>query len=517
MALIDGRVIYQFEGFILDLVRGELFAANGDVRPLRRKSFDLLRLFVENAGQLLNRDALNRAIWSDVTVSDDAITQCIRDIRRALGDKAQHKLRTVPRRGYVFTLKVTRDPDDRPGAIALPPLPGKPSIAVLAFTNLTGDPDQEFLSDGFSDSLITELSRNCSLFVIARTSSFIYKGRQIDIKQVGRELGVHYAIEGSVQRTDNRIRITAQLIDTVVGAHIWAERFDRELADLFVIQDDITHAMVVAIDPAIARIERQRAMQKLPADLNAWEAWQRALWHWSKGGDLSLRRDFLQRSIALDPNFAPSRASMVLVYLAESTRGTGRPLPENVKLAEVEARVAIDLDPQSAIAHAALAWVLDAQGEWQAALEEAEIAIGLNPNDPQGLLIKGHILALSGHPAEAQAPLALALRLDPHGPTAPAAMHNRAVGLYFERDYLAVEVTARRTIRTYPDHPRSFVWLTAALGQLGRTEEARAALHTAIKAAPWYFNYKTATRAAYMRPDDHAHLLDGLRKAGWQG
>jgi adenylate cyclase len=515
MNLVAGRV-YRFEGFVLDLMRGELFAANGEAVPLRRKSFNLLRLFVENAGRLLDRDMINRAIWSDVTVADDAISQCLRDIRRGISDEAHHKLRTVPRRGYIFTLEVTRDALDQPATNALP-LPDKPSIAVLAFANLTGDPDQEFLSDGFADNLITELSRNRSLFVVARTSSFIYKARSADIKQIGHELGVRYVIEGSVQRSNSRIRITAQLIHAGSGAHIWAERFDRDIADLFVVQDEISHSMVAAIDPAIAQVERQRAMQKLPADLSAWEAWQRALWHWSKGADLSPRRDFLQRAIALDPNFAPAHAAMVLLYLSESTRGTGRPLLESVKLAKTEARVATDLDPHSAIAHAALAWVLDAQGDWQAALEEAEIATSLNPNDPQGYLIQGHILALSGRATEAQAPLALALRLDPHGPTAPAAMHNLAVGFYFAQDYHAVEVTTRRTIRTYPEHPRSFVWLTAALGQLGRSEEASTALHLALKAAPSYFKYKTVSRAPYMRPEDHEHLLDGLQKAGWRG
>jgi adenylate cyclase len=208
---------------------------------------------------------------------------------------------------------------------------------------------------------------------------------------------------------------------------------------------------------------------------------------------------------------------MVRLYLSESTRGTGRPLLESVKLAEAEARTAIDLDPLSAIAHAALAWVLDHQGHWQPALEEAEIATALNPNDPQGHLIKGHILALSGGPAKAQAPLALALQLDPYGPTAPAAMHNRAVGAYFEQDYFAVEKITRQTIRIYPEHPRAFVWLAAALGQLGRAHEAHTALNSAIAATPSYFRYKTTGRAPYFRPDDHEHLLDGLRKAGWQG
>jgi adenylate cyclase len=397
------------------------------------------------------------------------------------------------------------------------PLPDRPSIAVLAFTNLSADRDQEYLSDGFADNIITELSRNRSLFVIARSSSFTYKSRSVGVKEVARELGVRYVVEGSVRRSSNRLRITAQLIDAETRTNIWAERFDRDLADLFTVQDEITRSMVTAIDPAISQVERQRAMQKPPEYLSAWEAWQRALWHWSKGDALSTRREFLQRAVTLDPRFAPAHAALAWLYLSESTRGSGPPLREAVGIAEAEARTAIDLDPYSAISHAALAWVFDHQGDQDAALEEAEIAITLNANDPQGYLIKGHILALSGRATEAQEPLATALRLDPRGPTAPAVMYNRAVGYYFERDYLAAEATTRRAVRAYPDHPRSYLLLAAALGQLGRANEARTALDAAIAASPSYVKFKTDSRAPYYRPEDYEHMLDGLRKAGWQG
>ena len=426
------------------------------------------------------------------------------------------KLKNIARAIEAFVLKL--------GSAATTPksvetLPDRPSIAVLAFTNMSGDPDQEYLSDGVADNVITELSRNRSLFVIARTSSFSYKARSIEVKQVARELGVRYVVEGSVQRSSNRVRITAQLIDAGTGSHIWAERFDGDLANLFVVQDEITRAVVAAIDPAISQAEQRRAMQKAPEDLNAWEAWQRALWHWSKGGDLSTRREFLQRAVALDPNFAPAHAMLVWLYLSESGRGVGPPQPEGERLAESEARTAVSLDPYSAIAHAALAWVFQHQGDQKAALEEAEIATNLNPNDPQGYLIKGHILVMSGRFADAQEPLAIALRLDPRGPTAPAVMHNRILGYYFDRDYCTAEDAARRAIRAYPEHPsisRPYLWLAAALGQQGRADEARSALNAAVAASPSYLKYKTGSRAPYMRLDHHEHMLSGLRKAGWQ-
>jgi adenylate cyclase len=418
----------------------------------------------------------------------------------------------VWRRVRPRTLPTAPPPDT--GAL---PLPDRPSIAVLAFDNLSGDPEQEYFSDGVADDIITELSRNRSLFVIARNSGFTYKGHAVDVKRVGRELGVRYVVEGSVRRDGTRIRIAAQLIDAETGNHIWAERYDRDLADLFTVQDEITRAMVVAIDPAISHAERERAMRKSPDTLSAWEAWQRALWHWSKDGDFSTARDFLQRAVALDPRFAPPHAMLAWLYTSRATLGVGLPLGESVRLAEIEARTAIELDPGSVLAHSMLAWVFDHQGDQGTALEEAEIAIALNANDPHGHLIMGRVLILSGRPGEGREPLATALRFDPRGPTAPSMMHHRTMGCYFEGDYLGAEAMARRAIRAYPQFSRSYLWLAAALGQLGRAVEALGALDSAIAASPGYFKFNTGSRPPYFRPADYEHLLDGLRKAGWEG
>jgi adenylate cyclase len=445
----------------------------------------------------------------------------------------QRVVRTVPRKGVRFvadvreeekqpTLKsvpVTLGPAEAPPSLVVSdalPLPDRPSIAVLAFTNMSGDPKQEHLAAGIADDIITELSRNRSLFVIARTSSFSYKGRAVAVKQVARELGVRYVVEGSVRRNGNRIRITAQLIDTVTDSHIWAERFDRVFADLFTVQDEITRAMVTAIDPAISHAERQRAMQKSPEELSAWEALQRILWYWSKGGDPITRRDILQRAVELNPRFAPAHVMLVRLYLSDITLGLGPPMRESLRLAESAARTALDLDPYSATSHAAMAWVFYCQFDRRAAIEEVEIAIALNPNSPYGYAIKGMILSMSGYPAEAREFLATALRLDPRGAAAPSVRHDCGVGYYFERNYVAAEATIRRTIQAYPDYPRSYLWLAATLGQLGRGEEALAAVNTAIAASPAYFKYRTEGPALF-RPEDHDHMLDGLHKAGWQG
>jgi adenylate cyclase len=395
-------------------------------------------------------------------------------------------------------------------------LPDKPSIAVLAFANMSSDPEQEYFSDGIAEDIVTELSRDGSLFVIARNSGFSYKGRAVDVKQIARELGVRYLLEGSVRRNGTQIRVNAQLIEAATGNHIWAERYDRAVEAVFAVQDEITTAVVHALLPAVANAERQRAMRKAPDSLSGWEAWQRALWHWS-GGDLANSREFLQRAIVLDPRFAPPHALLAWLYLSEATTGVGPPWAETLTLAQAAARTAVELDQGSAIAHAMLAWVLDHQGQSGPALDEAETAIALNPNDPQGYLSKGHILQLSGRPGEARNPLATALRLDPRGPVAGVVLFKLASCAYFERDYIAAETLGRRVIRGWPEFPRTYPWFAAVLGQLGRTGEARAALDAAIAVSPLYFKFITGHRPPYYRPEDHEHLLEGLRKAGWAG
>jgi TolB-like protein len=301
-------VAYRFEGFVLDLVRGTLVTAAGKDVPLRHKSFRLLCFFLQNAGRLLERETLMQAVWPGVTVSDDGLTQCVRDIRRVLGDAAQISIRTVQRRGYIFAAEVTAIGDgdrvepvgplvvrsnavqvraaiDRPlmDADGVSPRPDKPSIAVLPFANLSGDPEQEYFSDGIADDIITELSRSHSLLVIARNSSFTYRGRSVDVRQVARELGVRYLLEGSVRRGGPRVRVVAQLIDAGTGNHIWAERYDRALQDVFAVQDEITAAVVAAILPVVADAEQRRALRKPPENLGAWEAYQRGLWHMGRG------------------------------------------------------------------------------------------------------------------------------------------------------------------------------------------------------------------------------------------
>lgn len=272
-----------------------------------------------------------------------------------------------------------------------------------------------------------------------------------------------------------------------------------------------------ALGPAISQAEQQRALRRPPESLSAWEAYQRALSHWSVAGDLNIAVEFLHRAVTLDPRFAPSHAMLALRHILEIALG-GRDFAEGLREADIRARTAIELDRESAMAHSALAWVLSLQGEPEAALDEAEIAITLNPNDPQGHVVKGRVLVFTGRTAEARDSLTTALRLDPRGPTALPAMGHILISNYFEHDYRAAEGMARRTARAYPKSARPLLWLAAALGQLGLTEEGRKMLDAVIAASPSYFEFITQCRPPhYHRPEDYYHLLDGLRKAGWQG
>jgi adenylate cyclase len=398
------------------------------------------------------------------------------------------------------------------------PLPDKPSVAVLPFTNMSGDPAQELFADGIAEDIITALSRYPSLFVIARNSSFTYKGRAVDVKQVGRELGIRYILEGSMRRAGDRIRVTAQLVETETGSHVWAERYDRDLADIFAVQDEITEAVTIAIAPAIAGVEQQRAIRKPPGSLDAWTAYQRGLWHLSKAipDDNALAQTFFQQAIDLDPNFPGFHIGLALAQNQASEFGT-RGLPETLSSEEALARRALALDGADAEARTLLCSVLWRRGDYEGALGEAERALAKAPNLAAAHHMFGATLIFSGRPKEGLAALERSIRLDPRPPRAAVCLHQVAIGFYFCRDYEAAIEAAKRTIRAYPEYPNTYRWLAAALGQIGRIVEAKVALEKAIALAPAGFDMYVRSRVPWQRPEDHAHMLEGPRKAGWEG
>jgi adenylate cyclase len=436
-------------------------------------------------------------------------------------DAGEQTLKNIARPVHVYRIIV--DPSRRPAAPrAETPalaLPDKPSVAVLPFTNMSGDPEQEYVSDGVVEDVITALSRYPSLFVIARNSSFTYKGRTVDVRQVGRELGVRYVLEGSVRKAGNRIRVTAQLIEAATSNHVWAERYDRDLADIFAMQDELTEALTTAMAPAIADAELRRAMRKPPGSLDAWAAYQRGLWHLSKAtrDDDATAQEFFKGAIDLDPNFGGGYSALALTQLQAAAIYQSLDLATAQRSAETLARRAVALDGADAEARSCLGWALQARGEADGALAEIERALAMSPNLAIAHGHRGPTLIFAGRPQEGLAALKTCIRLDPRDPYLAVRLLHMTCGLYFCSDYEASIEAAKRLIRSYPDFPMVYRWSAAALGQLGRTAEASEALETAISRAPTAFDMYVRKRAPWFRPEDHDHLVEGLRKAGWKG
>jgi adenylate cyclase len=398
------------------------------------------------------------------------------------------------------------------------PLPEKPSVAVLPFTNMSGDSEQEYFSDGISEDIITELSHSRSLFVIARNSSFTYKGRAVDVKKVAGELGVRYVLEGSVRRSGQRVRVVAQLVDAETGNHIWAQRYDRPLEDVFAVQDEITASATTAIVPAVIGAEQRRALRKRPESLGAWEAYMRGQWHEARGTipDHERAKEFFQRAIALDPGFAVAYSAKSLAYLNDGAIYATLPLPRAAEQSAEWAHRAIALDPEFADAQIVMTYAAMIAGNSDEAHDHLRLAESNSPNSPAVLAVKGFVLLFTNHPAEARQALIESLRLDPRGPDTPGSMQLIAISHYYERDYVTAVETARHTVARFPKYHLTYRWLAAALGQLGRTDEAQAALRTAIELSPQSFEFYVSTRPAWHEPDNYEHMLDGLRKAGWR-
>jgi adenylate cyclase len=390
-------------------------------------------------------------------------------------------------------------------------LPDKPSVAVLPFQNMSGDPEQEYFADGMVEEIITALSRIRWLFVIARNSSFTYKGRTVDIKQVGRELGVRYVLEGSVRKGGNRVRITAQLIDAITGTHVWADRYDRDLSDIFAVQDEITASVAGAIEPALAEAEQQRVLRKPPKSLDAWEAYQRGLWHFNKYApeENQIALGFFRQAIVLDPNFAPGHYGYALALQWDIWHFSERPFSEVQGTPRDEARIAVSLDDRDAMAHAVLAHMRMWNSEWEAAISEARTALALNPNSAFVISMLGCVLGFGGYHDEALDRLQQAMRASPHDPlTWLWTMWRGAVQFHSCKFDAALE-TYNELVRLRPEYAGPTQGLIAgSLAFLGRLDEAHAVLE---RAGLHRRDPRFQQRPPWVRPEDYALRSDGLR------
>ena len=396
-------------------------------------------------------------------------------------------------------------------------LPDKPSIAVLPFTNISGDPEQEFFADGMAEDIITALSKNRWFLVIARNSTFTYKGKPVKIQQVAQELGVRYVIEGSVQRAGDRIRVNAQLIDAETGTHIWAERYDRDLTDIFALQDEITEQIVSSIAPELGTAERERARRKPPASLDAWDRFQRGLWHVYRVNkhDHSEAERLMREVTEIDPGFSPAYAYLAFIRYLAVLHGFAEDDAKTLAEGHALGNKAVTLDRNDPVAHFALARVLTMEGEMEAAIAESKIAIGLNSNDPHGHHSLGW--ALYWGRADAEGSLEhfnTALRLNPRDPFRWITLVMKGAALRFLKRYDEAIEWGRAACQ-YPEGEFiPHLHLAASFGQAGRLDEARAEITKALELRPDLTITFMGRRYATLHPAMGNPFFDGLRKAG---
>ncbi|MET3838349.1 adenylate/guanylate cyclase domain-containing protein [Bradyrhizobium sp. OAE829] len=393
----------------------------------------------------------------------------------------------------------------------------KSSIAVLPFTNMSGDPEQEFFSDGISEDIITDLSKISGLTVIARNSSFTYKGRAVDIRAVGRDLGVGTVLEGSVRRAGARLRITAQLIDAATGAHLWAERFDRNMSDLFEVQDDITSRIVEALKVTMSPSEKARVAGSGTGNIDAYDCFLRgrdliAIGKTQSREVFEQARDFLLQAIELDGDYAQAYAALAVAYVLNHQNRWTADSNTALRQAKQAADRAIEKDPQELLARSVAALVATFEADLARAKSEAEIALTLNPNSTEAYLCLGNIYIFSGQPLEAIPLIEKAMRLDPTCTQQP--LHLLGVANLLAGKYETAAALLKHRILMVPKTDFSRAVLASALGHLGEIEEAQRVWRELMEINPHYTFKNHYERQPFVNMDDVRRIADGLDRAG---
>jgi adenylate cyclase len=398
------------------------------------------------------------------------------------------------------------------GALALP---DKPSIAVLPFSNMSGDPEQEYFADGITEDIITALSHHRWFFVIARNSTFVYKGRAVDVKQVARELGVRYVLEGSVRRAGQRVRITGQLIEAGTGNHLWAERFDRDLADIFAIQDEITQSVVGAIEPEMLLIEGKRAFRKNVGNLDAFDCCMRAMWHFSQltGEEHDQAIALIRQALRIDPNLAQAQMTLARTLNARIWYGWSNDYANDILDIYNAAERAVSLDDRDPYCHYAFCWASLLRQMHSQALAAAQRSIDLNPNFALGFFSLGLVRVHIGHFSEALDSLLRSLRLNPNDPQAGSFLSFVALAHYHQENYEEAVHYGEQAVQARRPY-LAVRALLASLGQLGRVVEAQPLLQEFISRQAKDPQRHFEVTTPYLDLKHREHLADGLRRAG---
>jgi len=395
------------------------------------------------------------------------------------------------------------------------PLPDKPSIAVLPFENISGDPEQEYFSDGITEDLITDLSKISGLFVIARNSVFIYKGRTIKIAEVGRELGVRHVLEGSVRKANGRVRITAQLVDATTQGHLWAERYDRDLKDIFALQDEVTQKIVAALAVKLTEDEQERLVRKYTENMEAYDSFLQGMeliHHHTKEANIQARQMY-KRAIDLDPKFAAAYALLGLTYSQEWSHGWSQN-PQALERAFELAQAAIALDNSLPFGHAILGEIYLWKKHYEKAVAEQEKAIALSPSDADLISGLGGILNWAGRPEEAIELVKKAMRLNPMYQT--EYLWNLGHAYFLRGRYGEAIETLKRARDRNPEYLPVHVYLSASYINQGQQKEARAEAAEASMLSPQTSMEAWKQRLPYKNQAVLERLIDSLRKAGFK-
>jgi len=521
---------FQFGDFSLDEKTLEL-RRDGALLDVEPQVFSLILFLVQERQRVVSKDDLVDHVWGGAAISDSTLNARVSAARRALGDdgKSQTVIRTYPRRGFRFIADITENSDanwadardETSGQQALDIAPAKrssnPVIAVLPFDNLSADPNQQYFADGVSEDIITALTKHRWLMVIARNSTFSFRGNSKDVRQIAQDLNADYLVEGSVRPFGDRIRITAQLIHGGSGAHIWAQKYDCAATDLFSVQDAIIETIAGRIEPELSQYERRHITTTTPRDLDAWGCYHLALSHFYKFNpdDNAKAQELFRRSIELDPGFGPAHAWRAYAIILRAVYFEVDLTPEMLREANDAVTQALEIDDQDAVAHFAAGRVLLACCEYDSALRELETAIDLNPCLAQAYCGLGDSLAYEGRMSEAIGQFEKAIKLSPHDPFRWAFYSYRALAHLFLKDFDSAEYWANTAIRVPNSHYWANAHLVVALSYQKREDATHDALAQLLERKPDFTCERATNRLFYIKnPDQLTLYINGLRNAG---
>jgi TolB-like protein/predicted Zn-dependent protease len=522
-------LLYVFNDFVLDTDRREL-RRGAKLVSVAPQVFDLLEYLIRHRERVVSKNDLLAAIWDGRIVSNSALSTRINAARCAIADSGEEQrlIRTVPRKGVRFVGEVREEqaPALVPGPAGvtgpehpapIETLPDKPSVAVLPFSNMSGDPEQDYFADGMAEEIITALSRCSWLFVIARNSSFTYKGKAVDVRQIGRELGVRYVLEGSVRREGNRVRFTGQLIDAISGGHIWADRFEGNLGNVFDLQDQFTESVVAAIEPKLQFAEIERMKHKPASSLAAYDLLLRAQqceYEFRMESHTAALR-YLEQALLIDPAYVPAMALAALCHAERRDQGWMKdPEAEAIDAARFSSR-AVELDKDNA----SVLWmagysILRFQMDQPHARELIRRSLELNPNSAIASAIGGEIEANLGNTDEALKLLVRAARLSPRDPRGWFITSKMAWAYHVAGQFDEAISEAKKVLRENPHSAYALRFLAASLARKGRLDGAAEAIREVLNVEPELTLTRLRARLMFIEEKVWREYSSALRLAG---